>query len=131
MRRPRLDSTTGENSPFTVLSWNVAGLRALLKKAPEAIKLLVDAENPDVLCLQEHKLQDGKICDDAGAALEEHLPGWSVHWNCSREKKGYSGTAVISRKPPLSVESGIGHDEHDAEGRVVTAEFDRIFVVNV
>lgn len=131
MRQPRLVPGSTDNNPFTILSWNVAGLRALFKKTPDALKLLVDAESPDVLCLQEHKLQDGKHCEDAAAALAEHLPGWSVHWNCSTEKKGYSGTAVISRTPPLSVEYGIGIDEHDGEGRVIAAEFDKLFVVTV
>ncbi|KAG7671027.1 hypothetical protein KSW81_004454 [Nannochloris sp. 'desiccata'] len=115
-----------------ILSWNVAGLRALLKKAPDTLKSLIDAESPvDCLMLQEHKLQDGQHCIDAAAALAESFPEWSVHWNCSTEKKGYSGTAVLSRTPPIAVSSGIGDKEHDGEGRVLTAEFEKMFVVNV
>ncbi len=130
MRPPKLDPATQKT--FSVLSWNVAGLRALLKKAPDTLKSLLDMEDPiDCLCLQEHKLQDGQHCTDAAATLAESFPGWSVHWNCSVEKKGYSGTAILSRTPPLSVVSGIGDEAHDGEGRVVTAEFESMFVVNV
>lgn len=95
------------------------------------MEALVSAESADVLCLQEHKLQDGKHCDEAAEALESHFPGWKVHWNCSTARKGYSGTAFICKEPPLSVECGIGHVDHDAEGRVLTAEFPTCFLVNV
>lgn len=121
-----------------ILSWNVAGLRALLKKVKEVEEgkredhilspaALAEAEGADVVCLQEIKLQ-GDHCTDI--AKELNLPGWHVSWNCSTDKKGYSGTAILSRAEPLSVSSGIGTPEHDGEGRVLTAEFPSFFLVN-
>lgn len=121
-----------EDKTIHVVSWNVAGLRALLKKDPNALKLLADAQSPDIICLQEHKLQQGKHCEDAGASISQALGSdWDIHWNCSVDKKGYSGVAIISKTKPLSVEMGIGHSNHDGEGRVITAEFPDCFVVNV
>ena len=100
-----------------LVTWNVNGLRACLGKGFLDFFQRVDA---DVVCLQETKLQPDQI------ALE--LPGYRLFWN-SAEKKGYSGTAVFTRVEPLSVTCGIGLDEHDHEGRVITAEFDGFFLV--
>lgn len=112
---------------FKVLSWNVAGLRALLKKDPQAISRLVEEEQPDVLCLQEHKLQT----DHCGAVTEQlGLKGWHAAWNCSTDKKGYSGVAVLSRAAPLSVAKGLDVRDHDGEGRLIAAEYERCYVVN-
>eukprot|EP00803_Ostreobium_quekettii_P001739 evm.model.scf_239.4 EVM.evm.TU.scf_239.4 scf_239:92113-94459(+) len=87
---------------------------------------LLAAEKADILCLQETKVQDVHT-----AAIEAGLPnGWHAHWNCSTTKKGYSGTAVFSRQAPLSVTKGIGVEEHDGEGRVITAELEDLYVVN-
>ncbi len=102
-----------------LISWNVNGLRAIMKKGFEDIFWGLDA---DVFCLQETKLQAGQIDLD--------LPGYEQFWDYA-EKKGYSGTAVFSRVPPLSVRQGIGVDEHDTEGRCVTLEFEDFFLVCV
>ncbi len=103
-----------------LLSWNVNGLRAVLKK--NFLEFLA-AEDPDILCLQETKC--------APADVEPVWPGhYSVCWN-SAEKKGYSGTAIFSKTAPKKVTLGIGHDHHDREGRVITAEFAEFFLVNV
>ncbi len=102
-----------------LISWNVNGLRAIMKKGFEDIFWGLDA---DVFCLQETKLQAGQIVLD--------LPGYEQFWDYA-EKKGYSGTAVFSRIPPLSVRQGIGVDEHDTEGRCVTLEFEDFFLVCV
>ena len=103
-----------------LISWNVNGLRAVLRK--NFLEYLT-RESPDVLCVQETK---------ASAAYVEPL--WSseyaAHWN-SAEKKGYSGTAIFTRVPPLQVTHGIGMAEHDREGRVLTAEYPGFFLVNV
>ena len=96
-----------------LISWNVNGLRACLKKDFLASFQALDA---DVFCLQETKLQH-----HAGD-LELALPGYHQFWN-SAERKGYSGVAVFTRTEPLSVRCGLGIDEHDHEGRVITAEF--------
>ena len=103
-----------------LVSWNVNGLRAVLKKT---LLQYLDEESPDIVCLQETK------CTAADVA-----PVWPSHyeafWN-SAEKKGYSGTAILSRHRPLRVIPGIGIGRHDQEGRVLTAEFDGFFLVNV
>ncbi|MGM9607052.1 MAG: exodeoxyribonuclease III [Oscillospiraceae bacterium] len=100
-----------------LISWNVNGLRACMGKG---FLDFFHAADADVFCLQETKLQPGQI------TLE--LPGYEQYWN-SAVKKGYSGTAVFTRIPPLSVHYGIGSSEHDDEGRAITAEFDDFFLV--
>lgn len=94
-----------------MISWNVNGLRACMEKGfPETFQKL----DADIFCLQETKLQEGQIRLD--------LPGYEQYWNYA-EKKGYSGTAVFTRIRPLSVRYGLGIEEHDHEGRVITLEF--------
>ena len=102
-----------------LISWNVNGLRACVEKGFLDFFKEVDA---DVFCLQETKLQQGQIDLD--------LPGYYQYWNYA-EKKGYSGTAIFTKKEPLSVAYGIGVEEHDKEGRVITAEYDEFYVVTV
>jgi len=103
-----------------LISWNVNGLRAVLKK--NFLEFL-DAEKPDVLCLQETKC----LPDD----VEQLWPAkYLAHWN-SAEKKGYSGTAIFTRRPPIKITPHVGISEHDREGRVLTAEFDNFHLVNV
>ena len=102
-----------------LISWNVNGLRACLKKDFMAT---VEALDADIFCLQETKLQH-----HAGD-LEIELPGYHQLWN-SAEKKGYSGTAVFTKTEPLSVTYGLGIEDHDHEGRVITAEYPDFFLV--
>ncbi|MBI3880542.1 MAG: exodeoxyribonuclease III [Verrucomicrobia bacterium] len=103
-----------------LISWNVNGLRAVLRK--NFLDYLA-AESPDILCLQETKCTPG----DVEPVWPAH---YSAHWN-SAVKKGYSGTAILTKHAPLKVTQGIGHDAHDNEGRVLTAEFGDFFLVNV
>ena len=105
-----------------LISWNVNGVRAVMKK--DFVKSLEEM-NPDVLCLQETKAQDDQVQE----ALKE-LDGWFVYSN-SAVKKGYSGTAIISKTEPISVTPDIGISEHDTEGRVLCAEFEKYYVVTV
>ncbi len=100
-----------------LISWNVNGLRACMKKGFEDAFY---ALNADLFCLQETKLQEGQI--------ELDLPGYHQYWNYA-EKKGYSGTAVFSRREPLSVTYGMGIEEHDHEGRLITLEFEEFYFV--
>ena len=100
-----------------LISWNVNGLRACLKKGFEDAFYFLDA---DLFCLQETKLQAGQV--------ELDLPGYHQYWNYA-ERKGYSGTAVFSKREPLSVRSGLGIPEHDTEGRLITLEFDTFYFV--
>ena len=101
------------------ISWNVNGLRAVQKKGFEDIFLSLDA---DFFCVQETKLQAGQI--------ELDLPGYESYWNYA-EKKGYSGTAIFTKRTPLSVRHNIGIPEHDTEGRVVTLEYEDFYLVCV
>ncbi|MGX7024883.1 exodeoxyribonuclease III [Vagococcus hydrophili] len=100
-----------------LISWNVNGLRAVVKKGFIDIFNEIDA---DVFCLQETKLQEGQI--------DLELEGYHQYWNYA-VKKGYSGTAVFSKKEALSVAYGIGIEEHDQEGRVITCEYDDFYLV--
>lgn len=102
-----------------LISWNVNGLRACLTKGFMDYFLATGA---DMFCLQETKMQPGQ----ADFSPEGYLQFWN-----SAEKKGYSGTAIFSRHEPMSVAYGIGIDEHDHEGRVITLEFDRFYLVTV
>ncbi|QVL39582.1 exodeoxyribonuclease III [Bacillus velezensis] len=102
-----------------LISWNVNGLRAVMKKID--INTYVQETKADILCLQETKVQDGQV------SLQ--LEGYHGYWNYA-VKKGYSGTAVFSKEKPLHVFYGLGIDDHDQEGRVITLEFENLFVVN-
>ena len=102
-----------------LISWNVNGLRACVGKGFLDFFHEIDA---DIFCIQESKLQEGQIDLD--------LPGYHQYWNYA-EKKGYSGTAIFTRQEPLSVAYGIGIEEHDHEGRVITLEFEDFYMVTV
>lgn len=106
--------------PMKLLSWNVNGLRAVMKKG--FADWLV-AEDPDILCIQESKARPEDITELLPAA-------WRTHW-CSAEKKGYSGTVIFTKEEPLRVTRGIGVAEHDTEGRVISAEYPDFHLVNV
>jgi len=103
-----------------LMSWNVNGIRSVLKK--DVFLPFVTKEKPDVLCLQETKAMAEQV--------ELVLPGYHDFWN-SAEKKGYSGTLILTKEKPLAVTLGLGAAEHDKEGRVITAEYDSFFLVNV
>lgn len=102
-----------------LISWNVNGIRACVQKGFVEYFMEQDA---DIFCIQESKMQHGQ--------LELELPGYYQYWNYA-EKKGYSGTAIFTRQEPLNVTYGIGIDEHDHEGRVVTLEFEQFYMVTV
>ena len=99
------------------ISWNVNGLRACVQKGFLDFFHTIDA---DFFCIQESKLQEGQIDLD--------LPGYHQYWNYA-EKKGYSGTAIFAKNKALSVSYGIGIDEHDKEGRVITLEYENFYLV--
>lgn len=100
-----------------LISWNVNGLRACMQKGFMDFFASADA---DAFCLQETKLQEGQI--------DLELPGYSQYWNYA-EKKGYSGTAIFAKQQPVSVAYGIGSAELDTEGRVITAEYEKFYLV--
>lgn len=102
-----------------LISWNVNGLRACLGKN---FMEFFDSVDADIFCLQETKIQEGQV--------DWNKEGYYAYWNYA-EKKGYSGTAIFSKEKPLNVTYGIGIEEHDKEGRVITLEFDSYYMVTV
>ena len=105
-----------------LISWNVNGIRAVAKKGLVDILHELDA---DVYCFQETKAQGHQVEDALDGLMD-----YEVYSN-SAEKKGYSGTAILSKVKPIDVTLGMGHDEHDTEGRIITAEYDNYYLVNV
>ena len=105
-----------------LVSWNVNGLRAVITKGFEEFFKEIDA---DIFCVQETKMQEEQIDDKIKDIFKEY----NSYWN-SAEKKGYSGTAVFSKVKPINVTYGIGIEEHDKEGRVITLEFEKFYLVN-
>lgn len=105
-----------------LISWNVNGLRAVINKG---FKDFYNTINGDIICLQETKMQQDQISMDINEMFKDRY----VYWN-SAEKKGYSGTVVISKNKPINVTYGIGKEEHDKEGRIITLEFDKFYLVN-
>ena len=105
-----------------LISWNVNGLRAVINKG---FKDFYNDIKADIMCLQETKVQQDQISMDINDIFKDRY----VYWN-SAEKKGYSGTVVISKIKPINVTYGIGKDEHDKEGRIITLEFDSFYLVN-
>lgn len=106
-------------SCMKLISWNVNGIRACVQKG------FMDSFNEldaDIFCIQESKLSEGQLVLD--------MPGYHQYWNYA-QKKGYSGTAVFTKKEPLNVSYGLGIEEHDNEGRVITLEYDTFYLVTV
>ncbi len=101
-----------------LISWNVNGLRAIYKKG---FMDIFESLNADIFCIQETKMQEGQI--------ELDLNGYYEYYNYA-ERKGYSGTAIFTKRKPLNISYGIGIEEHDKEGRVITLEFDDFYMVN-
>ena len=102
-----------------LISWNVNGIRACVKKG--FINYFIETK-ADIFCVQETKCQEGQI--------QLELEGYHQYWNYA-ERKGYSGTAVFTKEAPLTVKYGLGIEEHDLEGRVITLEFEKFYLVNV
>ena len=108
-----------EGKRLKLVSWNVNGIRACLTKGFEDF---FKEANADIFCIQETKCQEGQV--------QLEFDGYKSYWN-SAEKKGYSGTAIFIKKEPISVKYGIGIEEHDKEGRVITLEFEKFYMVNI
>ena len=105
-----------------LISWNVNGLRAAMKKG---FKEFFEDENADIFCIQETKMQQDQIDDE----IKNVVNKYNCYWNSAR-KKGYSGTAVFTKEKPINVTYGIGIEEHDQEGRIITLEFKKFYLVN-
>ena len=102
-----------------LISWNVNGIRACINKG---FKDFFNEIDSDIFCIQETKCQKDQI--------DLEFEGYTSYWN-SAEKKGYSGTAIFTKKKPISVTYGIGIEEHDKEGRVITLEFEKFYMINI
>ena len=102
-----------------LISWNVNGIRACINKG---FKEFFEKEQADIFCVQETKCQPGQV--------ELEFKGYKSYWN-SAERKGYSGTAIFTKKEPISVKYGIGKEEHDKEGRVITLEYEKFYIVTI
>ena len=102
-----------------LISWNVNGLRAVVNKGFKEL-------DADIFCIQETKMQEAQLDEN----ILEIFEGYNAYWN-SAEKKGYSGTAIFTKQKPLNVTYGIGKEEHDKEGRVITLEFEKFYMVNI
>ncbi|KAF7235650.1 DNA-(apurinic or apyrimidinic site) lyase [Varanus komodoensis] len=118
----KLTSPSGKKYTLKVTSWNVDGIRAWFKK--KGLEWLSE-ENPDVLCLQETKCAEKQL----PAEIRDLAEYPHKYWACSDDKEGYSGVALLSKRKPDHVAYGIGEEEHDKEGRVITAEFPSYFLV--
>lgn len=105
-----------------LISWNVNGLRASVNKG---FKEFFEEIQADVFCIQETKMQ----VEQLNIIIESIFQGYYQYWN-SAEKKGYSGTAIFTKKEPISVKYGLGIEEHDKEGRLITLEYDNFYIVN-
>lgn len=105
-----------------LISWNVNGLRAAINKG---FKEFFEEINADIFCIQETKMQ----LEQLDIFMEMIFNGYHQYWN-SAEKKGYSGTAIFTKEEPISVKYGLGVEEHDNEGRLITLEFDKFYLVN-
>ena len=106
-----------------LISWNVNGLRAVVNKGFKEFFKEIDA---DIFCIQETKMQEAQLDEN----ILEIFEGYNAYWN-SAEKKGYSGTAIFTKQKPLNVTYGIGKEEHDKEGRVITLEFGKFYIANI
>lgn len=106
-----------------LISWNVNGLRAVINKGFKDFFKEIDA---DIFSIQETKMQEAQLDENILQIFE----GYNAYWN-SAEKKGYSGTAIFTKQKPLNVTYGIGKEEHDKEGRVITLEFEKFYMVNI
>ena len=105
-----------------LISWNVNGLRAAMQKGFSDFFKQVDA---DIFCIQETKMQEDQI----DISIQKLFQNYYSYWN-SAIKKGYSGTAVFTKQKPLNVTYGIGKEEHDQEGRIITIEYENFYLVN-
>ena len=122
------DSALSGNKTIKIIHWNVNGLRPLLKK--NELEQLVKNENPDIICFNETKIDSDIVKSMGLTKLFNDKYKYNSYWNCSIEKKGYAGTAILSKEKPESVTYGINIEKHDKEGRVTTAEYKKFYLVS-
>ena len=115
-----------ENTIIKIIQWNINGIRPLLRK--KELDNLIKDEDPDIICFNETKIDDDLIEKLNLKDLYNKI--YKSFWYCSEEKKGYSGTAILTKFEPISVNYGINKDKHDKEGRVITIEYDKFYLIS-
>ena len=118
---------TDENQLIKIITWNVAGLRQLIPK--KELDKLIQEENPDMICFNETKIDEEAIEKMNLKKDFKEKYNFKSYFNCSTEKKGYSGTAILTKYAPLSVSYGMNIPKHDKEGRIITIEYDKFYLV--
>ena len=116
-----------ENKQIKIIFWNVCGLRALIPK--KDLDKLIQEENPDILCFNETKLDEEIISKMNLKKLFKEKYNFISYFNNCKEKKGYSGTAILTKYKPLSVTYGMNKEKHDKEGRIITLDFDKFYLI--
>ena len=119
---------TDENQLIKIIMWNVAGLRSFLQN--KDIDNLIKEENPDIICFNETKMDEELIEKLNLKKMFQEKFNFNSYWYCCTEKKGYSGTAILTKYKPLSVSYGMNIPKHDKEGRIITLEYDKFFLIN-
>lgn len=122
------ESDFPSNKQIKIIHWNIAGLRPLLKKGE--IDQLIKNENPDIICFNETKIDNDLIKSLKLENLFKDKYKYYCYWNCSTEKKGYAGTAILTKYEPESISYGINIKKHDGEGRVTTVEFEKFYLIS-
>ena len=118
---------TDEKKIIKTIFWNVAGLRALLPK--KDLEKIIKEENPDIICFNETKMDEELIEKLNLKKMFQEKYNFYSYWNCSTEKKGYSGTAILTKYKPISISYGMQISKHDKEGRIITLEYDKFYLI--
>ena len=121
------DGKFPDDKTIKIIHWNVNGFRPLLKK--DELDKLIKEENPDFICVNETKIDYDVLKSMNLSKLFEDKHNYKSYWNCSIEKKGYAGTAILTKYSPISVSYGMNIKKHDKEGRMITLEYDKFYLV--
>ena len=121
------DGKFPDDKTIKIIHWNVNGFRPLLKK--DELDKLIKEENPDFICINETKIDYDVLKSMNLSKLFEDKHNYKSYWNCSIEKKGYAGTAILTKYSPISVSYGMNIKKHDKEGRMITLEYDKFYLV--
>ena len=121
------DGEFPDDKTIKIIHWNVNGFRPLLKK--DELDKLIKEENPDFICINETKIDYDVLKSMNLSKLFEDKHKYKSYWNCSIEKKGYAGTAILTKYSPISVSYGMNIKKHDKEGRMITLEYDKFYLV--
>ena len=116
-----------ENQQIKIVCWNIAGLRSLFQK--NDFDILIKEENPDIICFNETKIDEELIAKMNYKKMFKEKYNFHSYWNCCVEKKGYSGTAILTKYEPISISYGMQIPKHDKEGRIITIEYEKFFLI--